>query len=448
MTQNPSTILIVDDEESIREMLASVLEIDGHHLMTAGDGQDALRQATEFIPDLVLLDVMLPDLDGFEVCRRLRVHPILDEVPIIMMTGMGDHQARLRSLEAGADEFLSKPFDPIELQARVRTITRFNRYRRLLQERTKFEQVVEFSPDGIVIVDQRNRIRMANPVMLKMLGAADEAGVLEQSLLAFIAPDQVDACRDRINSIQTDPSQVMVLETSLLGLDGRRIPVEVNSASFTFGDQVGAQIIVRDITRRKRVEEQLQHSHRELVEAYEATIEGWSQTLNLRDHETKEHAMRVTEMTLCLARNMGIDDEELVHLRRGALLHDIGKLGIPDQILLKPGPLTEAEWEIMRQHPVYAFDMLSPIQFLEPALAIPYYHHEKWDGSGYPLGLTGEEIPLAARIFAIVDVWDALCSDRPYRSAWSRDKVMDYIRQQTGQHFDPGVVETFVRLNW
>ena len=178
--------------------------------------------------------------------------------------------------------------------------------------------------------------------------------------------------------------------------------------------------------------------------AYDATIEGWSRAMDLRDEETEGHTQRVTDLTLKLARLMGIRDDQLIHIRRGALLHDMGKLGIPDQILLKPGKLTDDEWVIMRKHPVYAYDMLSSIEYLRPALDIPYCHHEKWDGSGYPRGLKGEEIPLAARIFAVIDAWDALTSDRPYRKAWSREKTLAYIREQTGSHFDPQVVEVFL----
>ena len=190
----------------------------------------------------------------------------------------------------------------------------------------------------------------------------------------------------------------------------------------------------------------LQRSNVELTLAYDTTLEGWARALELRDHETEGHSQRVTELTLRLARAMGISDTELVHVRRGALLHDIGKIGIPDTILLKPGPLTEDEWCIMRQHPVYAYKMLLPIAYLRPALDIPYYHHEKWDGTGYPRGLKGEEIPLAARIFAVVDVWDALRSDRPYRPVWPKEKAIQHIREQAGKHFDPQVVEMFLRL--
>ncbi len=192
--------------------------------------------------------------------------------------------------------------------------------------------------------------------------------------------------------------------------------------------------------------ENLQRSNADLERAYDTTIEGWSKALDLRDRETEGHTQRVTEITLRLAKAMGIGDAELVHVRRGGLLHDIGKMGVPDSVLLKPGTLTDDEWRVMRQHPQLAYDMLSPIAYLKPALDIPYCHHEKWDGTGYPRGLKGEQIPLAARLFAVVDVWDALRSDRPYRQAWDEAKVREHIQSLAGTHFEPQVVQAFFGL--
>jgi PAS domain S-box-containing protein len=192
--------------------------------------------------------------------------------------------------------------------------------------------------------------------------------------------------------------------------------------------------------------ENLQRSNIELSLAYDTTLEGWTRALDLRDQETEGHTQRVVEMTVRLAQLMGIADKDLIHIRRGALLHDIGKMGIPDSILLKPGPLTEEEWLIMRKHPVFAYNLLSPIAHLRQALDIPYCHHEWWNGSGYPRQLKGEEIPLSARIFSVVDVWDALTSDRPYRKAWNAKKTLDYIEEQKDIQFDPQVVELFLKL--
>jgi HD-GYP domain-containing protein (c-di-GMP phosphodiesterase class II) len=190
----------------------------------------------------------------------------------------------------------------------------------------------------------------------------------------------------------------------------------------------------------------LERSNIELAQAYETTLEGWSRAMDLRDKETEGHTQRVTEMTVQLARNMSMSEDEIVHIWRGALLHDMGKLGVPDAILLKPGKLTDEEWVIMKQHPQFAYNMLSPITYLHPALDIPYCHHEKWDGTGYPRGLKGQSIPVAAQIFAVVDVWDALISDRPYRAGWTKEKVLDFIREQSGKHFNPEIVDMFLKF--
>ncbi|HRJ75881.1 MAG TPA: response regulator, partial [Anaerolineales bacterium] len=322
-----SIILIVDDEPAGRHTLESILEGQDYQLIMAENGPEAIEKAQKFIPDVILLDVMMPGMDGFEVCRHLRNDPNLAEVPIIILTALDDRKSLLQGLEAGADDYLTKPYDRYELRARLLGITRLNRYRKLLDERANIE-----------------------------------------------------------------------------------------------------------------------NAHEQLLSAYDATIEGWSRAMDLRDKETEGHTLRVTDLSVKLARNMGINEGELLFIRRGALLHDIGKLGVPDAILHKTSSLNDDEWKIMRQHPQFAYDMLYPIEYLRPALDIPFCHHEKFDGTGYPRQLKGEQIPLSARIFAIVDVWDALTSDRPYRPAWEKQKAMDFINEQSGKHFDPKVVEAFNKM--
>ena len=322
-----STILIVDDEYSGRETLQSVLEVEGYNLIMAENGPQAIERAKSFLPDVILLDVMMPGMTGFEVCERIRNDPQVAEIPIIILTALDDRESLLTALKAGADDFISKPFDRFELRARLIGITRLNRYHKLVEEREK-----------------------------------------------------------------------------------------------------------------------LQKAHARLLEAYEATIEGWSHAMDLRDRETEGHSRRVTELTMKLAKTFGMKEENLVHIRHGALLHDMGKIGVPDAILHKPASLTDAEWVVMRKHPQLAHDMLYPVEYLRPALDIPLNHHEKWDGTGYPNGLSGEAIPLVARLFAVVDVWDALTSDRPYRAAWTEEAARAYIREQSGKHFDPQVVDAFFKI--
>lgn len=319
-------ILAIDDELIIRETLGLLLG-DEYRIISVANGMEGIAMALEISPDVILLDVMMPQIDGFDVCRQIRTVPALMEVPIIMITALDDRQSKLEGLRAGADDFITKPFDALELLARVQTITRLNRYRRLTEQR-----------------------------------------------------------------------------------------------------------------------DQLQTLHQELLTSYHKTIEGWSCALDLRDKETEGHTKRVTEKSLVFAQAVGVGVDQLEHIRMGALLHDVGKLGVPDAILLKAGALTEEEWTVMRMHPVYAYQWLSPIKFLESSLDIPYCHHEKWDGSGYPRGLKGEDIPLHARMFAIIDVWDALCSDRPYRKAMTEDQVLEFILAQSGKHFDPALTEVFARL--
>jgi PAS domain S-box-containing protein/putative nucleotidyltransferase with HDIG domain len=214
--------------------------------------------------------------------------------------------------------------------------------------------------------------------------------------------------------------------------------------------QVGLLSAIGDISAnaiyRATLHEQTQKDAKNLSEAYDTTLEGWAHALELRDQETEGHTRRVTAKTVELARRMGVAEQNLENIRRGALLHDIGKMGIPDSVLLKPGTLNEREWEIMRRHPEYSLNLLNQIEYLRPALAISYCHHEKWDGSGYPRGLQGSQIPLEARIFAVVDVWDALTSDRVYRKAWSAEDATRYVDQHSGSHFDPDVVKVFLEM--
>jgi putative nucleotidyltransferase with HDIG domain len=196
---------------------------------------------------------------------------------------------------------------------------------------------------------------------------------------------------------------------------------------------------IANVLERKRAEENL-------VEAYDTTLEGWAKALEMRDKETKDHSQRVTELTTELAKALGIDGDDLIQIRRGTILHDIGKMAIPDEILRKPGKLTVEERKIMEQHPIHSYELLAHIPFLVKALDIPYCHHEHWDGSGYPRGLKGEEIPLSARIFSVVDVWDAVRSNRPYNRAWSKEKAIKYLKEASGKQFDPDCVAAFLDL--
>ncbi len=263
---------------------------------------------------------------------------------------------------------------------------------------------------------------------------------LDKETPSFLSP------LETLGKIKSFFSMPLIARGNLLGVFGVGLlsPLKPDQEWMDFFENLSNQLSMGIDTLKSF--ETLSRANAELSLAYETTIDGWSHAMSLRDKETFDHTDRVTEITLRIARMMGMSDELLTHVRRGAILHDIGKMGIPDGILLKPHELTPEEWDVMRKHPVYAYDMLQPIAYLRPALDIPYCHHEKWNGSGYPRGLKGEQIPLAARIFSVIDVWDALRFDRPYRKRWSDKKTMEYIRSESGKSFDPQIVEIFLQM--
>lgn len=312
------------------------------------------------------------------------------------------------------------------------------------------DTVVENLTDPVVVLDTQNRIIDMNPAALRRINkkAADVLGRTSDEIYASW-PSLLKRFRD----VQKETAEVMAEINSI------EYHFEISvSPLYNHSDRlIGRVFMVRDITERIKLENSLKQLNTELeqrvrertaelAQAYDTTLQGWAKALELRDKETEGHSRRVTEMTLVLARVLNIADEALVHIHRGALLHDIGKMAIPDEILRKDGPLTETEKEIIAQHPAAAYALLSPIPYLAKALEIPYCHHEHWDGGGYPRGLKGEEIPLAARIFTIIDVWDALQSDRPYRKAWTKEKTIDYMQEQAGKLFDPMVLPVFIGL--
>jgi putative two-component system response regulator len=315
---------------------------------------------------------------------------------------------------------------------------------------------IEVDPPDLILLD----IKMPHPngyEVCKRLKASEQT---QNIPVIFISA--LDEVMDKIKAFSVgavdyitkpfQPEEILLRVKNHLALRALQKSLEHKN------DQLQHEIVIRrqaeeDLQRlneklEQRVEERtkdLQTSKQQLAQAYDETLVGWACALELRDNETQGHSRRVADMTVFLARAMGIGEDELIHIHRGALLHDIGKMAIPDNILQKDGPLTAEEWQVMYKHPLYAYQMLLPISYLRPALEIPYCHHERWDGNGYPRGLKGEQIPLSSRIFTVVDVWDALRSNRSYHEAWSEEKVRAHIKRHAGSHFDPQVVEAFLK---
>ncbi len=314
------------------------------------------------------------------------------------------------------------------------------------QREAYFRALIENSAEGVAIFDNTGILQYVAPAEKRLTGTEAQE-LIGKSAFANIYYEDIPLILQAIQDSAHKPNRVSTVEYRLLRARHGWQYFEATIHDMRNNPHVNGVVInYRDISQRKQAEAKIQHQANEIIQAYDATLEGWARALELRDKDTEGHTRRVTELALKLAHAMNLPKEQLIHLQRGAILHDIGKVAIPDAILHKTGPLSNAEQEIMREHPIHAYKMLSAIPFLQPALNVPYCHHEKWDGTGYPRGLKGAEIPIAARIFSIVDVWDALTSDRPYRAAWEPEKALNYIKKNSGSFFDPHIVKTFLAI--
>lgn len=341
-------ILVVDDDPAIRDTLREILLSEGYEVETAEDGKRALEQIPLFSPDIILTDYLMPEMDGITLCKIIKNDPGTVDIGVILITGVGDLETRVKGLLAGADDFLNKPFMLPELQARIKSLTKVKLYHDFLKDyQRRLEEEVEKKTNEL----------------------------LKSNLNLQLA----------LNEIK----------------------------------DLSLEIIFR------------------LAKAAE-----------YRDEHTGYHIQRIAHYTVALGVHLGLNNETLEVLRYASPLHDIGKLGIPDAILLKPGALTKEEWEIMKEHTLIGANILkgSKIKYLKAAEKIALYHHERWDGSGYPEGLKGEKIPLFARITAIADVFDALTTDRPYRKALSVEEAFTIIEEGKGKHFDPELVNIFFKI--
>jgi putative two-component system response regulator len=345
-SRSEGRILVVDDEPAVRRVLNKLLRNRGYEVIEAASGQQALDVLEHCEVDTVLLDVMMPGLTGVEVCRRIRANPKIAHTPVVFVTAAADQRSRREAREAGADDFLSKPFDEVELRARVRNSVK-----------TKIHN------DGLANESQRLKIAVD-----------DRTRALQQATAA------------------------------------------------------------------------LERARAELDRAQRETIERLTRAAEFRDDETAAHLQRMSHYSRLLARRKGLDDYTAELIRVASPMHDVGKIGIPDSILLKPGKLTREEFEIMKQHAEIGYRILSGSDspLLELAASIARSHHEKWNGSGYPRGLTGEDIPVEGRIVAVADVFDALTSRRPYKKAWSLADAIALLQAGRGEHFDPEIVDLFL----
>ena len=454
MSDESINILLVEDEDPHAELIQRAFEDQGfefriHRARSLSEARDHMR---EHQPKLIIADWRLPDGESMELLPNHR-DPLA--TPIILMTSYGNERIAVEALKSGALDYVVKsPESMLDMPHAARKAldqwkVRADRIRiqnALTESEEHFRLLAENASDMIARITTDGEMFYISPACKIILGRAPEE-LRGMKVFDLIHHEDRAIVQALFNRKPSDTTYTVTFRAS--HKDGTFVWLETSARAIldpNTKEAVEVQSASRDITERKRAEEALQLAHKQLSEAYERTIEGWVHALDLRDRETEGHTKRVTEITLKVAKQLGYTEEELLQIHRGALLHDMGKIAIPDEILQKPGPLKDAEWEKMRRHPSYAYEMLSRIEYLRPALDIPFYHHERWNGSGYPHGLSGKDIPLAARLFAIVDVWDALRSDRPYRKQLPREQVIEYLRENSGQLFDPELVDVFLNF--
>lgn len=451
---NPLRVLILEDQISDLELTLMHLRLAGFDpAWTCVDKkEDYLAHLNDGF-DIILADFKLPQFDALAALKLLKTSGL--DLPFIVVSGAISEEVAVQCMKLGAADYLLK-----DRMTRLGPAVENALNEKKLRDEQKLSNAqvrllssaIEQSTEGIAVTDVSGQFLFANNALAAMHGYSAEE-LRGKNISVLYTPDE-RLLIESANLRALTEGQYSD-ETGHTRKDKTTFPGQshISLLRDESSNPIGLIHTLRDITERRQSEEKikqllidLQEKNEELALAYDATLEGWVRFLDLRDQETEGHTQRVTEMTTELASQMGFSSTLLLQIRRGALLHDIGKMGIPDNVLRKPGPLNNEEWEIMRRHPVYAYQMLAPIEFLHPALDIPHHHHERWDGTGYPDQLRREEIPLPARVFAIIDVWDALNSDRPYRKAWHPEKAIDYIKSQSGKHFDPQLVQIFLNF--
>ncbi len=444
-------VLLLEDNPADADLLLYELQRENYDLQAVRvDNEADYLRALEAAPDIILADYSLPQFDAMRALQLLKERGL--DIPFIVVTGTISEEVAVACMRQGAADYLIKDrlsrlgqaVERALQEKRLRDAQRAAAEALRISEE-KYAKAFLLSPDAIVINRLSDGVYLEVNRGFEQMSGYAAAEVLGRTVREVGVWKDVEELRRFVAILRTQ-GEVINMEAHFTSRSGQELTGLVSARMLVLDGQECVLTLTRDISDRIRTAQALAQAHRELESAYDATIEGWSLALELRDQETEGHTRRVTQLALRFGRRLGLSEQELKHLRRGVLLHDIGKMAIPDAILHKPGPLTEEEWAVMRKHPEYAYRMLENIAYLKPALDVPYCHHELWDGSGYPRGLRGEEIPLMARLFTIVDVWDSLCHDRVYRPGQDADTVITYLQDQAGKMFDPQLVEIFLEM--
>ena len=441
-------VLLVEDSEDDAALLLRVLRNGGYRVESERVATESEMMAAMESQrwDLILSDYALPGFSGQGALKIWREKEI--EIPFIVISGTIGEETAVAMMKAGASDYLMKQNlarlnATIERELREAATRREHKQaeRSLRASEQRFSLFMDHFPGLVFIQDVAGQMIYVNRQFSEVFPQVQLVG---HSLSDVLSSDWVELLSK--GSPQISEGEVIRAVGYVQAGAGKRwyemtkflIPRE-DSMALLGG-------FALDVTDRMQAEQEVRQAKLNLEDAYEKTLIGWARALEYHERETYGHSKNVVDLSVELAREMGLGEDELVHVKRGALLHDIGKMGIPENVLLKAGPLSPAEWTIVRKHPRMAYELLRQIEFLQPAIDIPYCHHEKWDGTGYPQMLEGENIPLKARIFSVVDVFHALREKRSYGRVWSDTEAIEYIRGQAGTHFDPHVVDVFIAM--
>lgn len=460
-------LLLIDDDERFLFGLSELLRKNSYEVEIARNGTEGLAKLREIEPDIVVCDLMMPAPNGYDISRALKEDSRTASIPMILMSGLSGQADISQGLCSGADAFIIKPFDPelffahLEVQKRrlVKSSWQIKEEERLHEEIKNLQSGLHLLTDVVYMVENRIHIDLIISVILSKVRAILGAGAVVLDWQAdekFNATKKIDLKFPHTKQILSDSDAGYKSDNSRL--IWKTLVSISNQQEGVLSIYADKDILIREsmmgyfkviltqlflILKQYNIENNLLEIQTESEIIFDRSIDQIVSLLSLRDEDSGDHSRRVADMTVGLARKYNLPEQELPLIRRGALLHDIGKVGIPDIILLKKSSLGEREWKILRQHPKLALEVLHSMDASRVCLDIPLYHHERWDGSGYPFGLVGDAIPITARLFALVDMWDALTTDRPYRLRSNREDAIRAMRAESGSHFQPELVDLF-----
>lgn len=437
-----SAILIVEDDMSLASNLQDVLEKEGYSAAVACDGQTALTQCAEQVFDLALIDIKLPDALGVDLVEKLTELSPMTEY--IIITGYPSLETAVAAIgQKRIVGYETKPLDMGRLTSLIRQFTERKWAEGALREsEQKLRLMFESVTDGIAVTDLSGIVTEVNERVVQMFGCGCKDEVLGRSAFEFIA--QRDCRRAAVNIQKTlKRGSVRDIEYTLVKADGSECPGEIRASvqKDASANTVGFIAVIKDITERKQAQEKLRRSYEKLQRAMEGTKQAFALTTEMRDPYTSGHQRRVTRLACAIASEMGVSKERIEGIDMAGSVHDIGKMYVPTEILCKPGRLTEVEFSLIKVHPQAGHDILRTVEFTGPIAQIVLQHHERMNGSGYPSGLSGEDILLEARILAVADVVEAMSSHRPYRPGYVVDKALLEIVQKKGVLYDCNAVD-------